>query len=72
MRFLAKRSFAIFDKYVALREVHRELNDQMSQLLIGFNKYADMKGLLIKGAEKAFEDAIKKYKQCKSIESSFE
>jgi len=30
MRFLAKRSFAIFDKYVALREVHRELNDQMS------------------------------------------
>jgi hypothetical protein len=40
----------------------------MKQLIIGFNKYADMKGLLIKGAEKAFEDAHKKYKSCKGIE----
>ena len=31
-----------------------------------------MKAILIKGAEKAFEDAVKKYKQCKNIENIFE
>ena len=31
-----------------------------------------MKSLLIKGAEKAFEDAAKKYKACKSIEQVYE
>lgn len=31
-----------------------------------------MKSLLMKGAEKAFEDAIKKYKNCKNIEQAFE
>lgn len=31
-----------------------------------------MKGLLIKGAEKAFEDAQKKYKASKVIESVFD
>lgn len=44
----------------------------MSQLLVGLSKYADMKVLLIKGAEKAYEDANKKYKQCKSIEQIYE
>jgi hypothetical protein len=34
----------------------------MSQLLVGLSKYADMKILLLKGAEKAYEDANKKYK----------
>lgn len=31
-----------------------------------------MKGLLVKGAEKAFDDAHKKYKSCKSIEILYE
>jgi hypothetical protein len=30
-----------------------------------------MKTLLIKGAEKAFDDALKKYKNVKSIESIY-
>jgi len=39
---------------------------------VGFNRYPEMKSLLIKGAEKAFEDAAKKYKACKSIEQVYE
>ena len=31
-----------------------------------------MKAILIKGAEKAFEDAVKKYRHCKNIESLYE
>lgn len=31
-----------------------------------------MKSLIIKGAEKGYEDSLAKYKQCKTIESSFE
>jgi len=34
---------------------------------VGLSKYADMKALLIKGAEKEFEDASKKFKQAKTI-----
>ena len=44
----------------------------MSQLLVGFNKYPDMRGILVKGAEKAFEDSQKKFKSAKSIENFFE
>lgn len=61
----------IFDKYIILREVHKELNEQMSQLLIGFDRYTDMKGILIKGAVKAFEDALKKYRDCRNIEQYY-
>lgn len=31
-----------------------------------------MRGLLMKGAEKAFEDAVKKYKACKNIEQAYD
>lgn len=31
-----------------------------------------MRAILIKGAEKAFEDATKKYKQCKNIETVYD
>ena len=72
MRFYNRRSFVIFDKYLTLREVHKDLNEQLSQLLTGFNRYSDMKAILIKGAEKAFEDAVKKYKACKNIETMYD
>ena len=44
----------------------------MTQLIVGFNRYAEMKGLLIKGAQKSCEDSFKKFKQCKSIEKAYE
>lgn len=72
LRFYNKRSFAVFDKYLVLREVNNELNEQMSQLVIGFSKYADMKNLLVKGAEKAYEDAYKKFQSCRGIEVIYE
>jgi hypothetical protein len=31
-----------------------------------------MKTILIKGAEKSFEDAMKKFKSCKSLEAAYE
>ena len=62
----------IFDKYLTLREVHRELNEQLGLLLTGFTRYSEMKASLIKGAEKVFEDAVKKYKACKNIEAHYE
>lgn len=31
-----------------------------------------MKDLIVKGAEKGFDDSMTKYKQCKSIEASYE
>ena len=43
IRFYNKRSFVVFDKYLILREVNNELNEQMKQLVIGFQKYAEMK-----------------------------
>lgn len=36
--------------------------------MVGLSKYVDMRMLLIKGAEKAYEDAVKKFKSCKAIE----
>jgi len=62
----------VFDKYLALRELKRELNEQMSQLMVGLSKYADMKGLLIKGAEKEYEEAVRKFKQAKALEQFYD
>lgn len=71
LRYYNRRSFTIFDKYVVLREVHKELNEQMTQILMGLNQCVEMRSILIKGAVKAFEDAVKKYKSCRSIEQYY-
>jgi len=68
LKFYNRVSFFVFDRYLSLRDINRELNEQMSQLLVGLSKYADMKVLLIKGAEKAYEDALKKFRASKNIE----
>ena len=44
----------------------------MRQLVIGLTRDADLKSLLLKGAEKGFDDSLLKYKQAKSIETAFE
>lgn len=44
----------------------------MSQLLVGLQKYVDIRQLLIQGAEKEYENAQKKYRQFRSIEQLYE
>lgn len=72
MKFYNRLSFNVLDKYIVLREITKELNEQMTQLLVGFTKYSDIKSLLIKGAEKAYDDFVKKYKVSKNIEQIYE
>lgn len=46
----------------------------MRQLILGISSkdYAPLKDLILKGAEKGFDDCMAKYKQCKNIENSYQ
>lgn len=62
----------MFDKYVSIVQVSKDISEQTNQLVVGLTKYEDMKGLLLKGAQKSHEEAIKKFRQAKTIETCFD
>jgi hypothetical protein len=62
----------VFDKYLELREINSELDDQMRQLIVGLTRESDLKNLLIKGAQKGFDESLLKFKKAKSIEGYYE
>ena len=42
-------------------------------MILGLSKaYAELKNIIIKGAEKGLDDSMAKYKQCKNIEATYE
>lgn len=71
IRYYNRRSFTLFDNYVQLREVNKELNEHMRSLILGLTN-VDLKNLLLKGAEKGFDDCLIKYKQVKGLEAYYE
>ena len=72
IRYYNRRSFVIYDKYLQLRDTRKELGDHIRQLVIGLSRDPDLRGLLLKGAEKGLEDCALKFKQARMIEQWYE
>lgn len=66
LRVFNRRSFGIYDKYIQLRYVYKELSDHIKQFILGISSkdYAPLKELIFKGVEKGIEDCQVKYRAC--------
>ena len=69
LRYYNRRSFLLFDRYLELRAVEREISDNVRGLLRGLEREPDLRSLLLKGAEKSYEEQKSKYDKAKSIET---
>lgn len=72
LKFYNKRVFVIYDKYIGLRQVRVSMREELTQLIMGFTKYPEMRGILIKGAEKSYDDSVKQLQNCKGIQKYFD
>lgn len=72
LRFYNKRAFVIYDKYTALVQLKASMRDELQQLVTGFQKYPEMRQILIKGAEKSYDDSVKTLSSAKTIQKYFE
>lgn len=62
----------IYDKFTALMAAKVTMRDELQQLVTGFQKYPEMRQILIKGGEKSYEDAVKQITSCKGIQKYFD
>jgi hypothetical protein len=72
LRFYNKRAFVIYDKYTCLRQLKTTMRETLSQLITGFTQYPDMRGILIKGAEKSYDESVKQLQSVKNIQKYFD
>ena len=70
LRTFNRRCFVIYDKYVALREIHKDLSGHIKQFILGISNkdYAPLRDLIYKGVEKGIEEAKHKLKFCQGVD----